>query len=161
MSVNAILAVDANFGIGRNNGLPWPHESEDMKWFRDNTKDSVVIMGRKTWESIGCRPLPKRINIVITNSSIQGDYDAVYYGDMGKVLQTIQMDYPNKELWVIGGANIYKQAIPFCKHVYLTQFNDAYECDTMLDKSMMNDFTEVARRQSYSGKCDFSIWRKT
>ena len=141
MSVNAILAVDANFGIGRNNGLPWPHESEDMKWFRDNTKDSVVIMGRKTWESIGCRPLPKRINIVITNSSIQGDYDAVYYGDMGKVLQTIQMDYPNKELWVIGGANIYKQAIPFCKHVYLTQFNDAYECDTMLDKSMMNDFT--------------------
>lgn len=161
MSVNAILAVDANFGIGRNNGLPWPHESEDMKWFRDNTKDSVVIMGRNTWESIGCRPLPKRINIVITNSSIQGDYDAVYYGDMGKVLQTIQMDYPNKELWVIGGANIYKQAIPFCKHVYLTQFNDAYECDTMLDKSMMNDFTEVARRQSYSGKCDFSIWRKT
>ena len=161
MSVNAILAVDANFGIGRNNGLPWPHETEDMKWFRDNTKDSVVIMGRNTWESIGCRPLPKRINIVITNSSIQGDYDAVYYGDMGKVLQTIQMDYPNKELWVIGGANIYKQAIPFCKHVYLTQFNDAYECDTMLDKSMMNDFTEVARRQSYSGKCDFSIWRKT
>lgn len=161
MSVNAILAVDANFGIGRNNGLPWPHETEDMKWFRDNTKDSVVIMGRKTWESIGCRPLPKRINIVVTNSSIHGDYDAVYYGDMGKVLQTIQMDYPNKELWVIGGANIYKQAIPFCKHVYLTQFNDAYECDTVLDKSMMNDFTEVARRQSYSGKCDFSIWRRT
>lgn len=161
MSVNAILAVDANFGIGRNNGLPWPHEAEDMKWFRDNTKDSVVIMGRKTWESIGCRPLPKRINVVITNSSIQGDYDAVYYGDMGKVLQVIHMDYPNKELWVIGGANIYKQAIPFCKHVYLTQFNDAYECDTVLDKSMMNDFTEVAKRQSYSGKCDFSIWRRT
>ena len=161
MTVNAILAVDANFGIGNNNGLPWPHEVEDMKWFRDNTKDSIVIMGRKTWESIGSKPLPKRINIVITSSSIQGDYDAIYYGDMGKVLQNIQSDYPNIDLWIIGGANIYEQAIPYCKHVYLTQFKKSYECDTVIDKSLMNGFIEVANRPSYSEKCNFSIWKRT
>ena len=159
MSINAIVAVDAAFGIGKNNGLPWPHEEEDMKWFRSHTKDNVVVMGRKTWESIGSKPLPKRVNIVITNSKITGDYDEVYYGDMGRVLQTIQMNYKGN-VWVIGGANIYEQAIPFCDHIYLTKFHETYDCDTFIDKNLMSRFVEMADREAYSGNCNFSIWRK-
>jgi len=86
MTINAILAHDEYYGIGKEGKLPWKHSPADMKWFRDCTKGHVVIMGRKTWESIRSTNLPGRINIVVTGSSCIGSPDATYSGDINDLL---------------------------------------------------------------------------
>lgn len=158
MTINAILACDSLGGIGKNGGLPWPHNAEDMKWFKDCTEGGVVVMGRKTWESIGCRPLPRRKNIVITKSTVYGNYDAMYYGDMQKVLQTIQSDHPKSDIWIIGGGDIYKQALPHCDKLYMTRFYQKYDCDTFVDPTLFNFGNLLIDRQS--SLCSFSVWSK-
>ncbi len=157
MTVKAILACDAHGGIGKNGGLPWPHNPEDMKWFRENTEGGIVVMGSKTWESIGCRPLPRRKNIIVTTSKVHGDYDAVYHGEMQKVLQVIQSDNPGVDVWIIGGGEIYRQAIPWCDEIYLTRFHDVYDCDTFVDPSLLQPFQRLINDQKSEG-CSFSVW---
>lgn len=136
MSVNAILAMDLNMGIGFEGDMPWPHNKKDMKWFSDNTKGHVVVMGRKTWESLGCKKLPNRINIVVTNQNIEGP-DDVMYGGMAGILEILSHKYPDLHIWVIGGANIYRQALPYCDKLYVTRIKKTYRCDTFM---YMTDF---------------------
>ena len=64
--IRAILAADKDWGIGKDGTMPWPHNTDDLKWFRDCTLDSTVIMGRKTWDSLPIQPLPNRKNAVVT-----------------------------------------------------------------------------------------------
>ena len=132
MSINAILAMDDNMGIGYDNGLPWPHSKKDMKWFRDCTSGHLVIMGRNTWESFGNKKLPNRINVVVTNREVEGNPDAVMSGDLDGILEILGYKYPDLHIFVIGGANIYRQALPFCDKLYVTQIRGAYKCDTFM-----------------------------
>ena len=157
MAINAIVACDTAYGIGKDNSLPWPHNSEDMKWFQQNTLGHVVVMGRKTWESIGCRPLPKRINLVVSRSKIAGDPDGIYYGEMPKLLQTIQMTYPHLHVWVIGGGEIYRQALPICDNLYLTKFKQQYDCDTFLDRRLVEPFQKLIFERNIDD-CTFTQW---
>lgn len=106
---NIIVAHTKNHGIGKNGSLPWPRISSDMKHFRDTTVGHRVIMGRKTWESIG-HPLPNRENIVISHqdpTDLNLPYEVQVYDD----LQTAIEDgwSPKKETFVIGGSEIYQQ----------------------------------------------------
>ena len=146
MSVNAILAVDSNYGIGYENGLPWPHSKRDMKWFSDNTRGHVVVMGRTTWESLGCKALPQRVNIVISNREIQGA-DKVVSGDLETVLADLQKEYSGQYIWVIGGANIYEQALPYCEKLYLTTFKREFKCDTYIGEQKLNEFDKSIHRE--------------
>ena len=135
--IRAILACDDNWGIGKDGTLPWPHNKKDMKWFRDNTVGHVVVMGRKTWESFGSRPLPNRINVVISNNKFphprDGGPDHVLSGDLESGLKVLLSElYPNLKLWIIGGANIYRQALPFCDKLYITRIKGSYKCDTFM-----------------------------
>ena len=132
MSINAILAMDDNMGIGYDNGLPWPHSKKDMKWFRDCTSGHLVIMGRNTWESFGNKKLPNRINVVVTNREVEGNPDRVEKGEMVEIISTLVCKYPDLHIFVIGGANIYRQALPFCDKLYVTQIRGAYKCDTFM-----------------------------
>jgi dihydrofolate reductase len=132
MSVNAILAMDSNMGIGYENSLPWPHNKKDMKWFRDCTSGHVVVMGRKTWESFGNKKLPNRINVVMTTSVIEGEADLVAFGDVEDVINNLKEKYPDLHIFIIGGANLYRQALPFCDKLYVTQIRGAYKCDTFM-----------------------------
>ena len=157
MVVKAILACDSEGGIGKNGGLPWPHSSEDMKWFRECTIVHVVVMGRKTWESIPSS-LPQRTNIFVTSGQFDGP-DAVSSGNMEEVLRWATKTYPEKKVWVIGGANVYKQAFPFVGHLYLTEIAGKYDCDTHIDKNVITSmFTKMSERKD--GICTFSIWRR-
>lgn len=158
--INAIVACDTEHGIGKNGGLPWPHNPEDMKWFKEHTTGGVVVMGRKTWESIGSNKLPGRFNIVITTSVIEGDPDAIYYNDMGPLLQVIQNDHPSKPIWIIGGGGIYRQALPFCDQLYLTKFKQSYDCDTFIDPEQLKPFIRLVDSKN-SELCSFSIWSRT
>lgn len=95
MTVNAILACDTEHGIGKNGGLPWPHNPADMKWFADNTRDGVVVMGRKTWDSLGNMRLKGRVNVVLSGdvASVKGNPDVAFSvgpHEMQKLLQNLE-----------------------------------------------------------------------
>lgn len=161
MTVNAILACDENWGIGKNNDLPWPRNDYDMKWFKENTFNGVVVMGRKTWQSIGCKPLPGRVNCVVSSdtSTIEGSPDVYIAGLDPNVLIQLRDKYFPQKIWIIGGSMIYKQTIPYCDFVYLTRFNGTYDCDTFIDPSLLSSFVEMASVQK-TPECTFSIWRR-
>lgn len=142
MSTNAILACDLNFGIGNEGDLPWPKNSRDMQWFRDNTKGHVVVMGRTTWESIGSKCLPSRTNVVITSKVLEGP-DYTISGNMKEMLETVKVRYPGLHIWIIGGADIYEQAIPHCDKLYLTVINDRFECDRYVESDIIAKFPVV------------------
>lgn len=121
-----IVAVDNRWGIGRNNDLLM-RIPEDMKFFKKMTTDAVVIMGRKTLESFpGENPLPNRINIVIT-SDLNYKKEGVEIAHSIDEAVEIANKY-NKEIFVIGGASIYKQMLSFCDTAYITKI-----CKEFLD----------------------------
>jgi dihydrofolate reductase len=159
MTVNAIIAHDDKYGIGKNGGLPWPHNPADMKWFRDCTNGHVVVMGRKTWESLGNKKLPNRTNIVVTRSDLNGAPDGKYYGEMTNLIQMIKMEYPDLKTWIIGGADIYKQALPFCDNIYVTKVPGDYKCDTFVPiQEYLVGYAKMAKKEQDG--LEFSIWRK-
>lgn len=139
MSVNVILATELNYGIGNENKLPWPKNKKDMEWFRNNTKDGVVLMGRKTWESIGSKKLPNRINIVVTSRDLEGP-DYTISGDMADIISNVKERYPGHDIWVMGGSEIYFQAIPLADKLYLTTINGHYECDSYVESDIIVKF---------------------
>ena len=141
---NIILATDNNGGIGLNNNIPWDF-SKDMEFFRNITKSnnifdkSIVIMGRKTMESLPKKYLPQRINIVISstlNTNSNDKYSCVT--SFQKALTTAYNinggSYTNN-IWVIGGAQIYQQAFrhPDLHMIYHTRIDDIFECDTKVE----------------------------
>jgi len=164
MSVNAILACDDQWGIGKDNDLPWPRSDLDMKWFRQNTTGGVVVMGRKTWESIGSKQLPNRVNIVVTTTDLMhGDSanrpTATWTGSLYDCIKYLKATYTERKIWIIGGANIYRQAIPYCDHVYLTRIQGHYDCDAFFDPELLDGFINLTSVEKVPG-CTFSIWSK-
>lgn len=138
--ISAIAALSENNVIGRGNALPW-HIPEDLKFFKSMTSGKPVIMGRRTFDSIG-RALPNRLNIVITRS------DVVIPGV--SVCQTVKraIDIAKKsgaqEIMVIGGAQIYEQALPLCNRLYLTRVHAQVEGDTFFPAININEWREVS-----------------
>lgn len=157
MTINAILAHDENFGIGNKGTLPWEHNSEDMKWFRECTNGHVIIMGRKTWESLGSKKLSNRINIVVSRSTVHGNPDSVYYGEINQLLKMIKDQYPDLKIWIIGGADLYRQSFNLCDNIYVTNIPGKYQCDTFIADYRQNRIELVKKNQS---DLSFSIWRK-
>jgi dihydrofolate reductase len=150
MTVNAILACDMKNGIGYKGDMPWPINQKDMKWFKDNTLGDVVLMGRTTWLSIGEKSLPGRTNVVVTTKNITGP-DYIESGDMSFILHRVKMKYPNRVIWVIGGADIYEQAFEFCDNLYLTTIKEKYECDRFVSEKMIDNFPTVKYIQHEAG----------
>ena len=122
--LSIIAAVAENGVIGDNNSLLW-HISEDLRNFKRITSGHPVVMGRKTYESLG-RPLPNRINVVITRS------DSAFAGctTVHSLAEAVSMFPSDEEVFVIGGAQIYEQALPCADRFYLTRVGRAYEGDT-------------------------------
>jgi dihydrofolate reductase len=157
MTVNAILACDLDFGIGNEGNLPWPKNERDMQWFRDHTLGHVVLMGRTTWESIGSKPLPKRQNVVVTSKTIDADF--TMSGDMGQIIQYVKGLYDGLHIWIIGGADIYEQAIPYCDKLYLTKMNKKYKCDRYVESDIITKFP-VIEHWSEDKEMTFQIRRR-
>jgi dihydrofolate reductase len=114
VNYNVIVAVNENLVIGKDNKLPW-HSSEDLKYFKRITSDNVVIMGRKTYESIG-KALPNRVNIVISNTTTFDDVITV--NSFNEALD--EASKYSKEIFVIGGATLYEQVLNDADKLYLT-----------------------------------------
>lgn len=153
MTLNAILAIDIDHGIGKNNDLPWPRNKEDMKWFREKTMGHSIIMGRKTWESIGSKKLEGRENIVMSSNIIDGADISASNIDFQNLKRKIGT------YWLIGGATLFNNYIQFCDKVYLTKFKKSYDCDTFIDKDVLKPFSRFCESRN-TADCSFSVWSK-
>jgi dihydrofolate reductase len=153
VTLNAILAIDTKYGIGKNGGLPWPRNNEDMKWFREKTIGHSVIMGRKTWESIGSKKLEGRENIVLSSSKINGADIWANEIDFGNLKEKIGT------YWLIGGASLFNNCMRFCDKVYLTKFKKSYDCDTFIDKDILKPFSHLCESRNTTD-CSFSVWAR-
>lgn len=124
-SYTGIVAMDEKRAIGLRNGIPW-RLPEDLKLFKRLTMGHPILMGRKTWESLG-RPLPGRQNIVLTR-------DAAYQAEGAMVIHDIAelegVELQDKEVMVIGGAQIYGAMLPLMEKLYVSEVHGAHEADT-------------------------------
>lgn len=134
-----ILAVDEQGGIGYKNGLPWPHISDDMQYFKNTTMDQVVVMGSNTWESLGrIAPLKNRINYVISGrpaSDFPGCFDVYDHNTytMSQIITAIDFRHPGKDTIIIGGKTVYDLCYMHCDAIHVTKVMDKYKCDTHVD----------------------------
>lgn len=129
MKLYAIAAVAQNQGIGLNGAIPW-HIPGDLASFKRKTTSHAIIMGRKTWESIGRRRLPLRTNIVVSSSPDlreQGAFD-LQVASLGDAIAAAGAA-GHAEAWVIGGARLYEEAIPLLDGMFITSVDLAPECD--------------------------------
>lgn len=122
--ISAIVAVDKNWGIGYNGEL-LAHIPEDLKRFKSLTENNIVVMGRKTWDSLPNKPLSNRVNYVITRESRPSSADVSFF-DMNCIKMEMQKkkDY---NYFIIGGGEIYRQLLPYCDRVYITKIYKDYE----------------------------------
>lgn len=118
MIVSAIVAVDQNHVIGKDNGIPW-YLPADLQYFKRTTLHHHVIMGRKSFESIG-RPLPKRTNIVITRDLFFTASNCLVAHSVEEAL-AIAAENGEEEAFIIGGGEIYRLSLPYLDRVYLTR----------------------------------------
>jgi dihydrofolate reductase len=128
--VSFIVAVATNGVIGRNNKLPW-HLSTDLKRFKTLTTGHTVIMGRKTFDEIGRKPLPKRLNIVVTrNPPADAPPDVIFAASIDDALARIPPSDP--EPFILGGAEIFRQTLALAHRMYVTQVHADVEGDTFM-----------------------------
>ncbi len=151
--LSMILAMSENHVIGKDNTMPW-HLSDELKRFRRITTGHAIIMGRKTFESLG-RPLPKRRNIVLTHQSNYQHEGVTVVGDLSEALACCADE---TDAFIIGGAQIYEQAYEQVDRLYLTVVHAMIEGDTLFDQIDL-DAWERVESESYkaSEKNDYDF----
>ena len=147
MRINLILARASNGVIGLNNQLPW-HLPEDMAHFKQQTAGAPVIMGRKTWDSLPprFRPLPGRQNIVVTRQEDWNETGALRVSSLQSALSICDK---SPETWVIGGAQIYAEALPLAQRVVVTEIAQDFDGDAFAP--VLGAEWQEAARESHVG----------
>lgn len=133
--ISLISCVDLNNGIGKDNKL-LARQSNDLQRFKELTMDKYVVMGRNTWESLGCKPLKSRKNIIISNTmeyevnvDLENDISYIILNHISYVT-FLNNQFPHNEIMVIGGQSIYEQLLPYADKVYLTKIHANLEADS-------------------------------
>lgn len=139
--ISLVAAAARNNVIGKGNTLPWDLP-DDLRHFRELTAGHAVIMGRKTFESIG-RPLPKRRNIVITRQADYRPEGVETVSSLDAAISTVPAD---EEAFVIGGGEIFRQSLPIADRVYLTRVEAEVEGDAFFPSLASEEWREVSRR---------------
>ncbi len=161
MKISVIVARTLNKVIGKDNAMLW-HLPVDLAWFRENTLGKPVIMGRKTYESIG-RLLPKRPNIILSRSgfAIDGAYSAI---SLEQAVELAKNFANSDEIMILGGGELFKQAMPFADKLYLTEIQANIEGDTFFEfdetqwQQVAEKWSEIDEQNSY--RCRFMILDK-
>lgn len=156
-TLTIIVATDANNGIGIRNTLPW-HLPEDLAHFKRTTSGHPIIMGRKTFESIG-RPLPNRRNVVITRNS-EWHHEGVetvcsVEAAIALVSSTTTAYSPIVDAFIIGGAEIYAAAQPLCSRLIVTEIGKRFDCDAFFPAKDPQQWQETSRISHHSTENNF------
>lgn len=138
--ITLIVAMDPHNGIGIDGKLPW-HIKEDLKLFKERTLNHKIVMGRKTYESIG-KPLPNRENIVVTRNQSWSNLDhfRIIHNFEEFLKENSETD---EEIFIIGGAEIYQIALPFANRLAISHINKSYDCDTFFPMFNTNKYKEI------------------
>jgi dihydrofolate reductase len=160
--ISIILATDLKLGIGKDGKLPW-HIPEDMKWFRTMTKDKIVIMGWKTWESLAFQPLKGRLNVIVTSRKETPQEEwltaiTIFVKSIADALAVTKMN-GHPEAVFIGGAVLWESLFAdyVVDRMYITEVQGEYDCDTFFDYvgrgTKLTKFQYVAK----TDRCTFAI----
>jgi dihydrofolate reductase len=140
MTRSIVVAIAQNNAIGKDNKLLW-HLPKDLKHFKEITTGGTVIMGRKTYDSVG-RPLPNRRNIVITRQQIEiPGCEVVHSLDTA-----LELCSAEKEVFIVGGAEIYKMAMPLTDRIFLTIVHQDFDADTFFPEIKKETWKETERQ---------------
>lgn len=145
--ISIIAAIGKNNEIGKDNKMPW-HLPNDLHYFKETTLNHPVIMGRKTYESIG-RPLPKRKNIVISKQRLDlpdGMLQIKGIEDIKKLTKQYE------QIFIIGGATIYEQTIDLADRLFITRINEAFLADTFFPKIDLTKWHKVSSKKGLRDK---------
>lgn len=152
--ISCLVAVERSQGIGFNGQMPWPHLKGDMRWFKEMTTDQVVVMGSTTYKSLG-KPLPNRINAVISRTGILGDHS---FSDCGSALDFCSLEYCDKDIFIIGGSAIYEQYLDIIDRFYVTEIDADYECDKFFNLTYVKKhFTKVKEHATFNDPVKYTI----
>ncbi|MBM7646711.1 dihydrofolate reductase [Scopulibacillus daqui] len=140
--ISFLLAMDKNRLIGKNNDLPW-HLPADLKYFKELTMHHTIVMGRKTFESIG-KPLPGRDNVVLTR-------DVSYHPEGVATIhspEALLSEYdPHQEIFIIGGAKVFEAFFPYADRLYITLIEETFEGDTYFEGFHEEEWTLISEKQ--------------
>ncbi len=152
--ISLIVAVDEHGGMGMNNQLPW-HLPAELAHFKAQTMGKPIIMGRKTFESIG-RPLPGRLNVVLSRTAREIDGVQV----VSNLAEALALTADAPEVMVIGGAGVFEEALPIADFIYLTRVHGTFEADVFfpeLDKEVWHQVSLLRHEMDARHLCAFSF----
>ena len=141
MKTILIAAVDQNLALGSSGNLLFKIP-EDLKLFKRLTTGHIVLMGRETFESLGCKPLPDRVNIVISTTKKYDD-GVITFERLTAAVEYSKHSFPDKDLYVVGGGRVYEESLKYADEVILTRYDRAYEdVDTYFPAVPETEFRE-------------------
>ena len=150
--ISMIASVGKNMELGKNNNLIW-HFKEDMKFFKETTMGHKVIMGRKTYESLPGN-LPGREMIVISTKTVDGD--VIVFNDINSIVDKYKNS--QEEIFIIGGASIYKEFLPYASKIYLTEIcAEDLAADTFFPSFNKDDWNKVIISENVENNIQFKM----
>lgn len=138
--ISLIVAMDKNNVIGYENDMPW-HLPNDLKYFKERTIGHTIVMGRKTFESLG-KVLPKRKHIVLTRGDTKFPDEVEVIHNVSDIKE-YAVAHPEDELFVIGGGHVFEQVLPFADRIYLTVIDEAFKGDVFFPEISKEEWKEV------------------
>lgn len=146
--IAAIVCVDKNFGIGSCGQLLESYP-EDMTFFKKKTSGNIVVMGRKTWDSLPKKPLSNRLNIIITSKLIENTDSIIFITMENFIKQLDELKKDSRDIYIIGGASIYEQLLPYCDKIYMTMIPKVYEnADTFFPQLNQKEWKIIKENQT-------------
>lgn len=159
MIVSFVVAIAEDGAMGKDNALPWRLPA-DLRHFKRTTLGKRVVMGRKTWESLGSKPLPKRTNVVLSSQNLDLPEGVLLYKNLDDVLKDLRSE---EEVCIIGGAQIFEAAMPLVDVLHLTRVHttlpDADVFFPKIDWKQWKIVWEEAHRRDTANEYDFTIQR--
>lgn len=162
MNITLVVAASENNAIGLNNQLLW-HLPKDMRFFKNTTWGMPILMGRKTFESMGSKPLNGRLNIIITRNKNWVSEDVTVVHTMEEAI-ALATKFSYNELLIIGGGEIYEMALPLAQKIWLTRVHTTIEGDVYFptlnaDWEMVSS-TQNAADEKHKFSFDFECWKR-
>lgn len=159
--IKAIFATDLQGGMGNQGSLPWPHDKEDLRHFKETTSGHIVVMGSNTWlDPMMPKPLPNRTCVVVTNQNIKlfnQAHEVIAGSWLKESLQLLEQHNPDKTIWIIGGAKLLMSCKPYISEINLTTFMTEYNCDVKLNMAeYLMSFGKMT--EAYGRNKIYSTW---
>ena len=161
--LKAIMAVDDHGGVSRSGGMPWPKNSNDLKWFKKNTLNNIVIMGKLTWiDPFMPTPLKNRINVLVTSKN-KAEYpgaDEYISGNLITNIAILSKKYPQLDKFIIGGPKIINQLFELVEEFYLTRIYGSFDCDKKINLKKIENEMTLNKKINVDNTCHFEIWQR-